>query len=220
MLYCDKCGVRISGKRVFCPLCGKKIAEAEAEDFAVYPVIPPRMHYDLIFRISTFAAIAAILIINIINLAFIPHLNLYIPLNLSVICAWIIVNVGYRKRRNIPKNILYEAIISFVLCLIWDKITGWRFWSINFVLPITTASLNVFYFVMSVVDRRNASAYGIYFMSSLLGTVITTVLFFTGISGARPFSAICISIGILLLCFQVLFRWHIFTSELSSRFHM
>ncbi|MBQ7923090.1 MAG: hypothetical protein IJ325_11040 [Clostridia bacterium] len=220
MLYCEKCGVQIHGNRSYCPLCGKKIADVETEEFGVYPTIPTRMYYDLIFRISTFAAIAAILVINIINLAFIPHLALYIPLTLSVICAWIIINVGYRKRRNIPKNILYEAIISFILCLIWDKITGWRFWSINYVLPITTASLNVFYFVMSIVDRRNASAYGIYFMSSLVGTVITAVLFFAGISAARPFSAICISIGVLLLCFQVLFRWHIFSSELSSRFHM
>ena len=149
MNKCDSCGVSITGVRTYCPLCGKKLSDAAEEDYGVFPRVKVQVSYDLIVKITTFAAIVAILVINIINFSFIPHLRLYVPLSLSVGCAWIIIVVGVRKRKNIPKGIMYETIISVLLCLLWDKVTGWHGWSVDYVLPITFAAVNVFYFVMS-----------------------------------------------------------------------
>ncbi len=219
-IYCEKCGVYLTGERNRCPLCGRVFRNGGQEDTEAYPEIPLRISYNLIFKISTFAAIMAILIINVINAAFIPHLALYIPFTIITICAWVIVNIGYQKRKNIPKNIFYLAIISMAVCIWIDYLLGWYHWSVNYVLPIMSSSLPTFYFVLSLVDRRNASTYGIYFLLSMIGTLLTFILYLCDVIYVRPFAVISIGVSVGLLCFQLIFRWRSFSSELSSRFHV
>lgn len=218
--YCTKCGVHLTGERSRCPLCGKVLSKAETERSLVYPEIPQQFSYNLIFKISTFAAIVCILIINIINMVFIPHLALYIPLTLITICAWLIVNIGYRKRKNIPKNILYLAILSTGVCIWIDHLMDWYHWSVNYVLPIMSGALSIFYFVLSLVDRKNSSTYGIYFLLSMIGAVLTTILYFCGVITVPAFAVISVGVAVCLLCFQLLFRWRSFSSELFRRFHV
>lgn len=220
MIKCENCGVKIVGERSHCPLCGKKCSDAAKEDYGVFPKVDVKISYNLIIKITTFAAIVAILVINIINFSFIPHLRLYVPLSLSVCCAWIIIVVGVKKRKNIPKNIMYEGIISILLCLLWDHVTGWRGWSINYVLPLTVAAMNVFYFVMSFVDRSKNTQYNIYFVMSLLGTLATLILCLTGAAAPTPFVTIPIGVGISLLIAQFIFKEKSFLSELHRRFHV
>ncbi len=221
-MKCEKCGVNITGNRRVCPLCGQKLSEiaAEEEDYAIFPRVAERLSYNLIVKITTFVALIFILVINIINYSFIPDLALYVPLSLAVGCAWIIIVVGVRKRKNIPKNILYEAIIAAVLCLIWDKVTGARGWSVQYVLPIMFASLNVFYFVMSYVDRNNQPQYNIYFIISLMGTAISIIFVLTGVALATPFVSIPIGVGLALLLAKLVFHGRAFLSELYRRLHV
>ncbi len=220
MLECDSCGVKLTGERSHCPLCGKKLSDVEKEDYGVYPRVKVQMSYNLFLKITTFCAIVAIFVINIINFSFIPHLRLYVPLSLGVACAWIIIVVGIRKRKNIPKNIMYEGIISILLCLLWDKVTGWHGWSVDYVIPITVGALNVFYFVMSFVDRSKNTQYNIYFIMSMLGTIISGVLLLTGAADPTPFVTIPIGVGVSLLVAQLIFRGRSFLSELHRRFHV
>lgn len=224
--HCESCGLDIIGSRKACPLCGRKFASppenADGDDYGIFPRVPQKLTYDLIFKISTFVGILAIIVINIINYVFIPHLALYVPFTLGVICAWIILNVGFVKRKNIPKNIMYEAILSVLLCLIWDKLTGWYGWSVDYVLPATFASLTTFYFVMGIVDRSRLTAYAGYFTVSMIGTFITGIMMFAGIFDgiAIYFAAISFCIGVALLLAQIVFRGKMYASELHRWLHM
>ncbi len=219
-LYCEKCGVYLTGKRYRCPLCGRIVSNDEEENPVYYPEIPLKTSYNLIFKTSTFAAIVCIIIINIINSAFIPHLALYIPLTVITLCAWLIVNIGYHKRKNIPKGILYLAIISLAVCIWLDYQLGWRHWSVNYVLPIMSSSLTIFYFVLSLADRKNASTYGIYFLMSMVGPLLTSILYLTGVIYVRYFAVFGTAICVGIFFFQLIFRWKSFSSELTSRFHL
>lgn len=221
--YCPACGVNLTGSRNTCPLCGKKLdGSREVQSCGIFPLVPVHVTYDFIFKISTFVMIVCIIVVNIINFVFIPHLSLYIPLNLGAICAWIIVNVGFQKRRNIPKNIMYEAVIAVVLCMIWDRITGWRGWSTDYVMPTVAAAIVVFFFVMGIVDKSRTSTYAGYFMFGEIGILVTIIMLFMdrldGIS--RYFGAIAVGIGIILLLAQIVFRGKAFASELYRWIHM
>lgn len=223
MQKCTSCGVNLTGERQVCPLCGKKLEHATQEEtYDVFPKIPVKVTYHLIFKISTFAAILAFLVVNIINKLFIPHLKIYVPLTLGIICAWIIINVGFKERKNIPKNILYEAVISVILCFVWDYLTGWRGWSVGYVLPATSAGLTLFYFIMSIADTSRLTAYSGYFMISEIGILACIILvffeFFHGV--AEYFAVFAVGLGILLLLAQVIFRGRHFISELHRWLHV
>ena len=43
----------------------------------------------------------------------------------------------YQETPNhITQNIAAEAVIISILCVIWDKFTGWHGWSVDYVIPI------------------------------------------------------------------------------------
>ncbi len=230
MQRCTSCGINIRGNRRACPLCGRKLEpdgdaelpELAEESYDIFPHVPMKFTYDFIFKISTFVGILAILVINIINYVFIPHLAIYVPLTLGVICAWTIINVGVVQRKNIPKNILYEAIFIVLLCIIYDKADGWRGWSTDYVLPVTSASLAVFYFVMGIVDRRRLTTHAGYFLISMVGIAITAVMMFLGMftGVAQYFACISVGVGTSLLIAQIIFRGKSFLSEVYRWLHL
>lgn len=220
---CSSCGVWLTGERKACPLCGRRLdGEITEESYEIFPRVPVKFSYDLIFKLTTFAGILAIIVINIINYVFIPHLAIYVPLTLGVICAWIIINVGFVQRKNIPKNILYEAIIVILLCIIWDRANGWRGWSLDYVLTTVSASLCIFYFVMGIADSRRLTTHTGYFMVSMIGIVLTGTLMYMGIFEgiAQYFAAISVGVGLTLLIAQVIFRGRRFFSEVYRWIHM
>lgn len=223
MQKCTSCNVNLKGERQICPLCGKKLDHApETESYDIFPKIPVKVTYDLIFKISTFVAVIGILVVNIINKLFIPQLRIYVPLTLGLICAWIIINVGFKKRKNIPKIILYEGVISIVLCLIWDKLTGWHGWSVGYVLPATSAALVLFYFIMGIADKSRLTAYVGYFMISEIGIVVCAVLGFLDVFDgiAEYFSVLSVGVGVTLFLAQLIFRGKRFLSELHRWLHL
>ena len=66
---CSSCGVKLTGERRVCPLCGRKLEDGEhvtEESYEIFPQVPVKFTYDLIFKITTFVGILAIIIINII----------------------------------------------------------------------------------------------------------------------------------------------------------
>ena len=224
MQHCPVCGVRTDGERKRCPLCGRVLSDApETEESAgVFPVIPARRTYDLIFRISTFAAIVILVVAAVIHMLYIPHMPIFTLIVLGTVGAWIIVNVGARKRKNIAKGILWESVIALLLCLPWDWMTGWYGWSWGYVLPVLSAGLAVFYFVMGIVDSRRLGTYAGYFLITLCGTAVVAVLYFTGkMTGLHAhFAMLSMTVSVLLLLAQVVFRGRHFLSELQRWAHL
>lgn len=53
----------------------------------------------------------------------------------GTLTAWILTTVGYKKRRNLLKNALWQLILISAGLIIWDFATGWRGWSLDIALP-------------------------------------------------------------------------------------
>lgn len=45
------------------------------------------------------------------------------------------LRLDFFKRYNLLKNAMWQLIIVTVGCIIWDWLTRWHGWSIDFVLP-------------------------------------------------------------------------------------
>ena len=224
MQKCPACEVRLDGERKRCPLCGRALADAPetVESTGIFPLIPTRRNYNLVFRISSFAAILILVVATILNVLYLHHQQIYLFLCLATVCAWITVNVGMRRRRNIAKVILCECVIGVLLCLPWDWLTGWHGWSWGYVLPCVSAGLAVFYFVMGIVDSKRLTTYTGYFLVTMIGTAAIAVLFFTGkMTGLyRDFAVISMGVSLLLLAAQLVFRGKHFLSEMERWAHV
>ena len=224
MQKCPVCGVRTDGERKRCPLCGRTLPDAPetGESTGIFPLIPARSTYNLLFRISTFAAAVILALAAVIYRMYLPHTQIFLMIVLGTVCAWTIVNVGARKRRNIAKGILWEGVIAVLLCIPWDRMTGWHGWSWGYVLPTVSAALAIFYFVMGIADSSRLGTYAGYFLVTLIGTAAVAVLYFTGKTTGLPahFAVLSMTVSGLLLLAQLIFRGKHFLSELERWFHL
>lgn len=216
---CPKCGLTFSGKREYCPLCGKRIAVLqEEEDFDIFPVIPVRRENSIFLRVVTFIGLAAVILVCMLDQILIKGIGL--PACLGILCSYTVLVVGWRKWKNVRKTVMYEAVIGMLICLLWDRYFGWEAWSVNYVIPLTVAGLNVLYFILGFADREHETDYGIYFLLTIIGTAAVIILMAAGVITRTKLPVVTTGIGLILLLAKVTFQGKAFFQELSRRLHV
>lgn len=220
MIRCDRCELNFSGKREYCPLCGKKLSDQSGpEDFGIFPIIPIKKEKRIFLQVATFISLAAMIIICIID-QLIPEIQISFLMCFGIACAYVILAVGYKKWKNSRKTVIYEGLIGIGICILWDWYLGWKGWSIDYVMPLAVVVLNAFYFILGLADREHQTDYGIYFLITITGTILVLVLLLAGVILNRKLALITTGIGIILLLAEIIFYGRPFFAELSRRLHV
>ena len=135
MKHCDKCKIDVRGEFERCPLCQNKLT-GESTPYEFPKVQSFYEKYEKIFKFAILVT-SSLSIISIAVNILLPqsgHWSLFVLF--GVICFWLTTNICIKKRQVISQNIAAEAVIISILCVIWDKFTGWHGWSVDYVIPI------------------------------------------------------------------------------------
>ena len=229
-IRCQKCGLTFSGERVYCPLCKKRIIDEGTadssikEDFDVCPVTQKKQADFIFMKIVTFAALAAVIVAGMVDRLMVLSDRTWQPIFFLVVIGvaggYALLIVGQRKWKNIRKMVMYEVIIGMILCIAYDWYTGWKGWSVQIVLPLTVVGMNLLYFVLGFVDRKHQTDYGIYFLLTIIATVLVVILVCVGVMHNTMLVTVTTGIGVLLLLAKIIFQGKTFLSELSRRLHV
>lgn len=219
MMYCEKCGVKVRGTNTICPLCQHRLS-GEAE-IMTYPLIPTvyRQH-KLFFKILILSTIAAGVVCAAVNLI-LPQSGYWsVFVALGIPCFWISLAYAVRKKDNIPKNITVQVFIISVLSFGWDWLTGWRGWSLNFVIPIVCSVALLSLAIIAKVMRMPPGDYIAYFTIDIVFGIIPLVFYLTGLVSITIPSVVCISLSVLSLAALIVFEGKDMMQELAKRFHV
>lgn len=241
MLHCKKCGVDVAGERRYCPLCqnelvpagagpegrdgeagpGPAARTASAASPEVYPLVPTvYRQYHFLFRLLIFASIAVGVAAVAVNLL-LPESGAWSAFVAGgIACLWLSLALAVRKRRNIPKGMLYQVAVLSVICVLWDLGTGWHGWSIDYVVPILCASAMIALGVLSKVFRWDVDNLLIYFCIDALFGVVPIVFYFAGWVGVPYPSVICVAMSVLCMAGLAVFRGNTVWAELKRRLHV
>ncbi len=221
MRYCDKCKVSIEGERKNCPLCQRETVEAVGESREVFPTIPTVYHrYNLFFRILIFASVVAGVVSVTVNFLLPTRVWWSFFVVLGVLCMWAITSVAVKKRRNIPKNVIYQVILISLLGVLWDFITGWYGWSLDFVIPITCTAAMIAMAVIARVMKLRFEDYIIYILLDAVFGIVPTVFLVTGLLRVTLPSVICVAASLISLAAVFLFEGERIRTELKRRLHL
>lgn len=219
MRVCKKCGVKVRGAETCCPLCQHRLSgEPEAE---VYPQIPTvyRQH-ELFFKCLILSSVATGVVCAAVNLL-IPGGGWWsVFVALGILCFWVSLAYAVRKKDNIPKNITVQVFLVSVLSFGWDWLTGWRGWSLDFVIPIACGAAMLSLFIIAKVMKLPPEDYIVYFMVDILFGVIPLVFYLTGLIRIAVPSVVCISLSFLSLSALIVFEGKEMLRELIRRFHV
>lgn len=171
-------------------------------------------------KIFTFVCGAAIILFWMLNFLLPPDFLGAGYSTAGIFCVWMFVMVGYKKRRNILKNGMWQLLIVSIAAVLWDIFTGWYGWSVDFVIPLASLVTLISLFVVSRVCRLESDEYLFYLVQASAFGCLPAILFLAGVVGNHYPSVICSGISILFLLGLGIFKGKELMQEVRKKFRM
>lgn len=219
MMYCKKCNVSINGEKRCCPLCqGNLIGEPSPE---AYPEISqPHYSRHFLIRLISFIAIVSAVVCTFVNIM-LPQFGYWcIFADAGILCGWITAVIGITYRKRLTSNIMIQLFIVTIMCLLWDKFTGWHKWSIDFVIPCSCFASTVAICVISLIKKLPKSEYIVYLIINGIYGLVPLIFIVKGVLNVIYPSAICTALSIILVSALFLFEGKSVSSEISKKMHL
>ncbi len=221
MQHCPYCRVTIAGDKICCPLCGGRLSGKAEPETEVFPALErPRFTKSFTLRLLAFLTVIASAISVLVNIALSTRIWWSLFVVAGAVCFWCAVAVGIAYRRDITQNIGWQIVLISVLSVLWDFGTGWRGWSLDFVLPcVCTGGLLTMLLVSVLLKIPVRTFAGPYLAGCCLGLTPLIFIALDKISFVLP-SLICAGVSIILVALLAIFEWQTVKAEFMRRFHL
>ncbi len=219
MKYCENCKVNVRGVNKICPLCQSKLTGHSDE--VMYPEIKSVFkQYELFFKLLVLGTVSggvASVAVNII----LPKSGFWsFFVVLGIVCFWISLYYGFKKRHNLPRNISNQVLLVSGLCVVWDLITGWHGWSLDYVFPCACAFSIISLVIVAKIFKLPPGDYQMCLTVDIIFGAVPVVFYVTGLANIAIPSVICTAISIISFVFILLFNGKEIKEEIIKRFHI
>ena len=171
-------------------------------------------------RIFSFTCTAAVVICWMLNYLLSPGEWWAGYVTAGVFCTWLLIMVGFRKRKNPLKNGMWQLVIVTAGSVLWDVFTGWHGWSADFVIPLASLVTLLSMVILSAACRMEASEYLFYLVQAGAFGLIPFILLLAGVVTVPYPSVICAGISLLFLIGLVIFKGKEFAREVQKKFRV
>ena len=219
MYECEQCHVKVRGNVKCCPLCQVELSGTPEKN--IFPKIELQNSLSQkMFRIGLFITLIAVAVCIGINLSR-PQDGWWVLFVLAgSACFWFTVRIAMEKWHNVPKNILWQVVILSALAFLWDFKTGYRGWSLEYVLPFLCIGSITSTCLLAYFLKLHTREYILYLILDGVLAVIPLILLLKHKLNVLYPSAICVSVSIILFGGLFLFRRDLFFSEIQRRTHI
>lgn len=218
MKYCDNCRLSVRTTRSTCPLCQ---AQLRGEGESVFPAIKSVYNqFILFFQILLTATVSAGIAAVTINLM-LPETGLWCHyVVLGIACFWVLLVTAIRRRTSIPRGIVNQVFWICVFSGIWDAVTNWHSWSIDFVIPCTCMTAILALGVLGrILHLPPADYLGCILADAIFG-IVPLIFYLTGLNRFVYLSLTSVAFSIIALVAITVFHGKAIRGDLARRFHV
>lgn len=174
------------------------ISSQKVEPVFPKPTMPSEQEMK-VYKIYSFLCIALVALMLVTDLNFHPKIRWTLFTAGGVATMWIASSIGFFKRYNLLKNLMWQLLIGTIISFIWDALTGWHSWSVDFVLPLMSVGILLAMCVIAKVQKSPVREYLIYeIMAAGYGLILPGILLFCQ-SGEAPNCEYVWCIGVLFI---------------------
>jgi len=219
MRRCNKCGVDVRTSGEVCPLCQARLTgDAESDVFPNIPTVFSR--FSLLFKLLAFVTVTGGLISVALDLMIADGLSWSVFVLLGIVSFWVLIFFAVSKRNNIPKNITYQVVLVGVISVIWDYITGWYSWSIDFVIPIACVVAIVLLGLLGKILKMPSGDYIFSMIAEGLFGIIPMILYALKLVHVIYPSIICFTLSLISIASLLIFAGKDIISGMKKRLHL
>lgn len=220
MLYCKFCGVTIMGSHSHCPLCKGNLS-GSAEKERSYPVLPhTRNRTKRLIQILSASALTAAIICVAVNMLIPADTWWCLFAVLGLGCGWLWAVIGIVKKEKILNNIVWQLLLISAVAFLWDWLTGWRGWSVDFVFPCICTGAMLAVIILSRVLCMPDKDYIISLIVCAVMGVSPLIFLFSGVLRAIIPSVLCAAASLIEISLQLIFNWKAMYREIHKKLHL
>lgn len=201
------------------------LKEQEISAQKVEPVFPkptmPSEQEMKVYKIYSFLCIALVALMLVTDLNFHPKIRWTLFTAGGVATMWIASSIGFFKRYNLLKNLMWQLLIGTIISFIWDALTGWHSWSVDFVLPMMSVGILFAMCVIAKVQKSPVREYLIYeIMAAGYGLILPGILLLCKVVKRPTVSMFGALVCFLFLVGVLLFKGREFKEEMQKNLHV
>lgn len=148
------------------------------------------------------------------------------PFNWSIIAVggivyvWVTTLYSISKNVNIASHVMFQTIVTTILCLIIDYAIGYSGWSLEFAFPIIVITANVTLTCLFIVNHKKYIKYIIYHLIVFVLSLIPIFLLLLGTISRYILPIISTVVAVVTLDLSIIFSGKQIKQEILSRFHI
>lgn len=221
MYICEKCGVRVIGSPPCCPLCQGPLTGEPGPGGDVYPdVSHAAMPHALLFRLLALVVVIAAVVCGALLLC-LPRSRVVVLFCMAGIGSGALsAALALRKLGNPLKAVFWQLCLLSLLCVAWDFGTGFRGWSLDYVLPALYTCALLAVGLVARLLRMPVSDYMLYLVLNILLGLIPLLLLLCGALRVAYPSVVCAAVSLVFLAVLILFEGPALREELRRRLHL
>lgn len=219
-MKCYKCKVEINSDNNLCPLCQSRL-EPSSKNNPVFPVIPTYYQkHKILYKILFLVSLLGIASCTVSNLLINREISWSFFVILGIICFWLTLITTMKKNRYFMKQIFKELNLVILLAIVWDYVTGWHLWSLDYVLPLTCIAYTLMIVVMRIFFNYHLKDNIItVILNCFIGFLPVIFLLFKITKQTLP-SLISIYLSLVMIIILIAFNFKSLKGELERRLHI
>lgn len=219
-MNCPQCHVHVTGEGKSCPLCGTPLRGEELLP-ARYPAIPNRFNFTRRFvQLTAFLSLVAAVLCVFINYRVSGLLSWSVFVLLGIASFWGALFAVWRGSRSFVKTLMWQMFAIGVLSILWDAATGFRNWSLDYVLPILCAFVLISLMIYTKITKTSPSDSLIYLLICAMMGILMLVLLEFDIIHVRVPAYISGALSTISLLSLLIFDGRFIIAELWRRLHL
>ena len=208
MQVCNKCNIKIRGKKECCPLCQGKLSNVEGSENPAFPILEKRRVTSVtFFKICTFIFITLEIIFGTINIMTEGKFSFIGPIMLGALVAWIDIYATMYLRNNLIKVITFEVLVAIVVDYYIDVKTGFHGWSVNWMIPMTLIGLAIVTIATALILKLRLDEYILYIVFDFIMALLQIIAIRNGMNSLPWPAASSIMFYLILIAALVIFRF-------------
>lgn len=228
MKACKACGVTVESRGEFCPLCGEPLAETgvapqpqQAGRCNLYPDLHSRtVQHNFILRLLVFVSLLGCGVSVMVNLLVHSTFMWSLIVVAAVLYSWITIPPLLRRGVNYAARTVLIVIVTSALVVVLDLLTGYRGWSVSYVIPGLLAAGIVSIGMMIVFNRTSWARYVLSQVIMGVFGFVPLVLYAVGLGSSLVMALLAAGFALASLLVTIVFGDRTIKSEFKRRFHI